>query len=119
MIICFDLDNVICSTINKHYRKAKPIIKTIKLINEAYRSGFKIVIFTGRFYGRCKGNLKKIIKMDNGLTKKQLKKWKVKYHSLLFGKPVFDIYIDDKNFEFKKNWHKKFNKQILKKYKNS
>ena len=86
MIICFDLDNVICSTINKHYRKAKPIIKTIKLINEAYRSGFKIVIFTGRFYGRCKGNLKKIIKMDNDLTKKQLKKWKVKYHSLLFGK---------------------------------
>ena len=32
--------------------------------------------------------------MDNGLTKKQLKKWGVKYHSLMFGKPVFDVYID-------------------------
>ena len=53
---------------------------------------------------------------DNGwvLDNKQLKKWGIKYHSLLFGKPVFDVYIDDKNFEFKKNWHKKFNKQILK-----
>ena len=114
MIHCFDLDNVICVTKNMVYKKAKPITKTIKLINKAYKLGFKINIFTGRFSGRCNGNLKKIIKIDQGLTKKQLKKWKVKYHSLLFGKPVFDVYIDDKNFEFKKNWHKKFNKQILK-----
>ena len=34
--------------------------------------------------------------MDQGLTKKQLKKWGVKYHSLLFAKPVFDVYVDDK-----------------------
>ena len=114
MILCFDLDNVICSTKGIQYNKAKPKTKTIKLINKAYKLGFKINIFTGRFYGRCNGNLKKIIEMDQGLTKKQLKKWKVKYHSLLFGKPVFDIYIDDKNFGFKKNWHKKFNKQIIK-----
>ena len=114
MILCFDLDNVICITQNKKYKKAKPIVRTIKLINKAYKSGFNILIFTGRFYGRCNGNLKKIIAMDKGLTKRQLKKWKVKYHSLLFGKPNFDIFIDDKNFEFKKNWHKKFNKRILK-----
>ena len=114
MIICFDLDNVICATKNMEYKKAKPILKTIRLINKVYKSGFKIIIFTGRFYGRCNGNLKKIIKMDKGLTKKQLKKWGVKYHSLLFGKPVFDIYIDDKNFEFNKNWHKKFKKHIMK-----
>ena len=113
MILCFDLDNVICSTKGTQYKKAKPVAKTIKLINKAYKLGFKINIFTGRFSGRCNGNLKKIIEMDQGLTKKQLKKWKVKYHSLLFGKPVFDIYIDDKNLGFKKNWHKQFNKQII------
>ena len=56
----------------------------------------------------------KIVKVDNGLTKKQLKRWDVKYHRLLFGKPVFDVYIDDKNFEFKKNWHKAFNRKLLK-----
>ena len=114
MILCFDLDNVICATKNTKYKKAKPIIKTIKLINKAYKLGFKITIFTGRYYGVCNGNLKEIIKTDNGATKKQLKKWGIKYHSLLFGKPVFDVYIDDKNFEFKKNWHKKFNKLLLK-----
>ena len=114
MTLCFDLDNVICTTKNMEYKKAKPIFKTIKLINKAYKSGLKIAIFTGRFYGSCNGNLKKIIKMDKGLTKKQLKRWGVKYHNLFFGKPTFDVYVDDKNFEFKKNWHKKFNKQVLK-----
>ena len=115
MILCFDLDNVICKTKNVNYKNAKPIARTVKIINKAYSYKFKVLIFTGRFYGKCNGNLKKILKMDNGLTKKQLKKWGVKYHSLMFGKPVFDVYIDDKNFEFKQNWHKKFNKQILKK----
>ena len=104
MIICFDLDNVICTTKKMEYKKAKPIVKTIKLINKAYKSGLKIVIFTGRFCGTCNGNLKKIMKMDQGLTKKQLKRWGVKYHSLLFAKPVFDVYIDDKNLNFKSNW---------------
>ena len=114
MILCFDLDNVICETNNVKYKDAKPILKTIKIINKAYNSKFEILIFTGRFYGKCNGNLNKILKMDNGLTKKQLKQWGIKYHSLIFGKPVFDVYVDDKNFEFKKNWHKKFNKQIFK-----
>ena len=114
MIFCFDLDNMICKTKKKKYNQAKPATQTIKLINEVYKQGHKVVIFTGRFYGKCNGNLKEILKMDKGLTKKQLKKWRVKYHSLIFGKPVFDVYVDDKNFEFKKNWHKKFNKQIFK-----
>ena len=114
MILCFDLDNVICRTKNIEYKDAKPIARTVKIINKAYNSKFKILIFTGRFYGKCNGNLNKILKMDNGLTKKQLKQWGIKYHSLIFGKPVFDVYVDDKNFEFKKNWHKKFNKKILK-----
>jgi hypothetical protein len=30
------------------------------------------------------------------ITYNQLKKWNVKYHSLIMGKPSGDIYIDDK-----------------------
>ena len=114
MILCFDLDNVICKTKNVKYKNAKPIARTVKIINKAYNYKFKVLIFTGRFYGKCNGNLNKILKMDNGLTKRQLKKWKIKYHRLIFGKPMFDVYVDDKNFQFKKNWHKQFNNQILK-----
>ena len=117
MILCFDIDNVITKTKNRDYSKAKPNFKTINLINDAYDLGAKILIFTGRFYGRCNGKIGKIISKDNGLTKKQLCKWKVKYHKLQFGKPVFDIYVDDKNFEFKKNWQNDFRKHALKKLK--
>lgn len=31
------------------------------------------------------------------LTEKQLKHWDVKYHDLKFGKPSYDLFIDDKN----------------------
>ena len=51
--------------------------------------------------------------MDQGLTKKQLKRWEVKYHGLYFAKPAFDVYVDNKNFEFKKSWHTKFTKKIF------
>ena len=114
MKLCFDLDNVICITKGTNYKRAKPNFKTIRLINNAYELGAEIIIFTGRFYGKCNGNLNKIKRTDNGLSKRQLKKWGLKYHSLLFGKPAFDVYIDDKNFEFKKNWQKKFKEKIFK-----
>ena len=35
-------------------------------------------------------------------TKKQLKKWKVRYHELIMGKPSYDILIDDKSLNFNK-----------------
>ena len=46
------------------------------------------------------------------LTKKQLKKWNLKYHKLIMGKPSYDVFVDDKNFEFSKNWLIKFKKKI-------
>ena len=110
---CFDLDNVICETKKTNYKKSKPVYQSIKILNELYKRGSKIIIFTGRHFGKCNGNLKKIIKTDKGLTKNQLQKWGVKYHRLFFGKPVFDIYLDDKNFEFKTNWPKQFRKKYL------
>ena len=35
----------------------------------------------------------------------QLKKWKVKFHKLIMGKPSYDLFIDDKAYGFKKNWY--------------
>ena len=36
-IFCFDIDGIICRTIDSNYIKAKPNFKTIKLINELYK----------------------------------------------------------------------------------
>ena len=35
------------------------------------------------------------------LTENQFDKWGVKYHELKFGKPSYDIFIDDKNMNTK------------------
>tara|TARA_B110000483_G_scaffold227715_1_gene289773 strand:+ start:109 stop:300 length:192 start_codon:yes stop_codon:yes gene_type:complete len=61
--------------------------------------------------GRNKENIFKAKRQAKTITKVQLKKWQVNYNQLIFAKPSFDIYVDDKNIDFKNNWSK-----ILKKY---
>jgi len=61
--------------------------------------------------GRSNENVKKAISRGYKLTENQLKIWGVKYHELIFGKPSFDVVIDDKSINFNNNWH-----YLLKKY---
>ena len=46
-------------------------------------------------------------------TYKQLISWGLKFHELRLGKPSFDVFVDDKNFQFHKNWTIKFSKKYL------
>ena len=111
--ICFDIDNVICKTnFEKNYIKSKPIKKNIKVINRLYDKGFKIILYTARYMGRCNGNISMVKKKIKPLTLKQLKNWDVKYHKVYFGKPSFDLFIDDKSLFFKKNWPKIIKKKF-------
>jgi histidinol phosphatase-like enzyme len=114
--ICFDIDGVICKTNNKNnYIKSKPIKKNIKYINKLYDEGFKIIVFTGRFMGRNNENIFKAKKVGFNFTKNQLKKWGLKYNKLIFGKPSYDIFIDDRCFFFKKHWHNSLLEYLKKK----
>jgi hypothetical protein len=104
-IICFDIDNVICRTNSKkNYSNSLPIKKNIKLINEIYKKGYTVVLYTARYMGRCNGDLIKVEKKIKPLTLKQLKSWGVNYHKIYFGKPSFDLFIDDKSLFFTKKW---------------
>jgi len=103
-IICFDLDNVLCVTPKSLYKKSKPIKKAIELVNSLYAKGFYIKIFTSRFMGRNNENVFKAKKQGYIFTKKQLLDWGLKYDKLIFGKPSYDLFIDDKNLSFNKNW---------------
>ena len=105
-IICFDLDNTLCVTEESHYKNSKPIKKNIKFVNFLKRKGFYIKIFTSRFMGRNNENARLALQLAKSLTKKQLTKWNVKYDELIFGKPSYDIFIDDKSLNYKKNWIK-------------
>jgi len=103
-IYCFDIDNVICRTYKSNYKNSKPLKKNIKLINDLYSKGFYIKIFTSRFMGRNNENVIKAKKQGYQFTLKQLKSWGVKYNKVIFGKPSYDIFVDDKAFGFSKNW---------------
>ena len=59
---------------------------------------------------RYKGNTNLIKKNLKKLTIRQLKKWKLKYHNLYFGKPYYDFFIDDKSYGFDIDWQKKIKK---------
>ena len=113
LVFCFDLDNVICKTKKNYYKKSKPIYNSIDIVNKLYYQGHFIKIFTARFMGRSNENVNQAVLKGYKFTQKQLKKWKVKYHYLIFGKPSYDIIIDDKSFNYKKNWHHSFKKKYL------
>ena len=106
-IICFDLDGVICYTRKNYYQKSKVNLKAIKKINDLYKKGYYIKIFTARFMWRSHEDKKLAEKKGYSFTKKQLKLWKLKYNELIFGKASYDLFIDDKSIFFNKNWIQK------------
>lgn len=88
MIYCFDIDGVLCDDLLGDYQNSKPRKDIISKINQLYEEGNIIKIFTGR--GSQTG-------IDwTEFTKQQLESWGVKYHQLIFEKPVADVFIDDK-----------------------
>jgi len=104
--ICFDLDGVLCTQVEKEYRAAEPIPEAIACVNALYDAGYTIVIHTARFMGRCASNPIEVYKIGYEFTKKQLASWGVKYHELHMGKPRYDIVIDDRSIFFEPDWNK-------------
>ena len=90
MIFYVDIDDTICShSEDLDYSRATPRPERILKINRLYDQGNTIVYWTAR--GTGSGiNWREI-------TEKQFKDWGVKYHELKFGKPIYDLFIDDKN----------------------
>jgi len=111
-IIIFDIDNTIAKTAGTKYNIAIPIKSRIKRINKLYDKGNIIKIFTSRYMGKYNGNVELIKKKFYKKTVTQLNNWGLKYHELIMGKPIFDIFVDDKAFNPKDRRLKK----ILKNY---
>ena len=90
MIIYIDIDETIClSPENRNYSQAVPITKNIEKANKLYEDGHTIIFWTARGTGSG---------IDwQEVTENQLQEWGVKYHELKLGKPIYDLFIDDKN----------------------
>lgn len=87
-IIYVDIDGFLCTNEQGKYKNCKPIQKNIDFVNKEYDTDNIIVIWTARG--------KTTEKDWSKLTEKQLKKWKIKYHDLVFDKPYYDYLHDDK-----------------------
>lgn len=98
--IVFDIDDTICDNNNRDYANAIPKTEVINKINSLYDSNeYEIVLFTARGMKSCNGDLEKIIKKNKKVLEEWLKQHCVKYHELIFGKPLGDLYVDDKCME--------------------
>ena len=89
MIFYIDIDETICiSPENRDYNKSVPIFENIKKANDLFDAGHTVVYWTARGTGSG---------IDwREVTEKQFRDWKVKYHDLKFGKPIYDVMICDK-----------------------
>ena len=95
MLIAVDIDGIL--TIETEgwgddiYMQRTPLLTNIQKINTLKKNGHKIILYTARY------------EEDKNVTLAWLKKNKVKYDQIIFGKLQYDILIDDKarnNFDF-------------------
>jgi len=92
MQLIIDLDGTICTEEKTSSRSlAKPNKDAVKSVNSLYDEGHIIIIYSARTW------------MEFEMTTDWLKKNKIKYHQLVLGKPVGDVWIDDRAIAFD-NW---------------
>jgi len=96
----FDLDNTLVTypTINGDYTSVKPIPKMINLLKKLKEEGHTIIIYTARRMGTHHHNIGAVVKDIGRITFDTLDKFEIPYDELIFGKPLGDIYIDDRAY---------------------
>ena len=96
--ICFDLDNTLVTypTVAGDYSTVKPMYKNLSLLKKLRDDGHEIIIYTARRMKTHNGNVGKVIKDIASVTIDTLDKFNIEYDELIFGKPIADIYIDDR-----------------------
>lgn len=96
--ICFDLDNTLVSYpyIVGDYKSVKPITDMIELAKNLHNMGHTIIIYTARRMETHKYNIGAVVKDIARDTIDILDNYEIPYDELIFGKPIADIYIDDR-----------------------
>jgi capsule biosynthesis phosphatase len=96
--ICFDLDNTLVTypTIPGDYSSVLPISKSIELLKKFKNDGHTIIIYTARRMLTHGGDIGKVMKDIALVTLETLNKLDIEYDEIIFGKPIADIYIDDR-----------------------
>lgn len=101
MTLVFDIDNTIllCDYINGTYTLKSYDPDLVKIVNIEYEKGTQIIVQTARHWNHLQ------------VTKNQLDQIGIKYNTLVMGKPVADLYVDDRGMrpeEFCKVFNKNY-----------
>jgi len=98
MRVCFDLDNTLVTypTVPNDYTTVKPIETMISLAQKLHAEGHTIIIHTARRMLTHKHNIGAAIKDIGMITFQTLSDFKIPYDEIIFGKPIADMYIDDR-----------------------
>ncbi len=102
MRIFVDLDHTLCfpdESFGQHrdkYRYAMPNAEIISRVNKWHRQGHEIVIYTARRMKTHNGDTTLVEEDIGQLTRNWLAEHRVIYDELMFGKPYYDMLIDDK-----------------------
>jgi hypothetical protein len=93
MKLIVDLDGVICEEKPTFERSlALPLTGAPGALRGLQRKGYTIIIYTARSWSEYE------------MTKAWLEKWSIPHDQLIMGKPVGDMWIDDRAMEFKGSW---------------
>lgn len=102
MQIIIDLDGTICHEMRQFSRSlAEPWPCAVETVNKLYDAGNIIIIYSARTWAEYE------------MTVDWLKRYGVKYHQLLMGKPIGDVWIDDRAITCDNNW-KEIEQKLLK-----
>ena len=94
MQVIIDLDGTLCEELRQFSRcLAKPKDGAIETVNKLYDAGHIIIIYSSRTW------------VEYEMTVDWLQKNGVKYHQLFMGKPIGDVWIDDRAIPCKDNWN--------------
>lgn len=108
--LVFDVDDTICVNGRRNgYEYAEPKLDVIEKINHLHDDlGYEIVLHTARGMISCDGDLERIKEKNEAVLIAWLRKWQVHFDELVFGKPIADLYVDDKGISLSQFMHEDF-----------
>jgi hypothetical protein len=94
MRIACDIDGVLCTWFPRDYARATPLRENIAKIKDLIAEGHTVYFYTAR--GSSLGSVAAAEEKWGALTRLQLTSWGFEDPCVVFGKPEFDVILDDK-----------------------
>jgi hypothetical protein len=98
--LALDLDATLCT--GYPYDQAVPLPGKKELLHNLREQGHVVAIHTARGMGSSGNSVGKAVALYGLLTLQQLRDWGFEYDEIWFGKPSYDLVVDDKMTDFQR-----------------